>query len=427
MKVLIVSHNVLGLDGNMGKTLHTYFRDWRKEDLCQLYFHSEVPTTHLCEQYFQITDFDLVNAFRFRKPGRALTAADVQEERKTTRTDTGTAAQIYQAAQKRKPWMYAARNGLWRLGAWKTRELDAWMKQQKPDVIFFASGDYVFSYRVALYLAEKYDLPLVTAVFDDYYFQRGKDRSPLAKWNTRVFRKTMERMMKTSGGAAYVHPAMKRAYDKAFGTEGQVLFTAAACGEATGESHTPPRITYLGGLGLKRHEALVETGRLLKQLAPDGSVLLDVYSGEKDPAILKCMTEENGIRFHGAVSAAEVHRIEAESDLLLLAESLDPALLERLRYSLSTKVAEYLGSGRCMVAYGPREAGSISYLLEEGGLCVAATPEELEETLREVLFDPEKRRVYARRQLALAEKNHTAARNSAVVRQVLEQAAEKRA
>lgn len=424
MKVLIVSHNVLGLDGNMGKTLHAYFQDWKTEDLCQLYFHSEVPTTHLCEEYFRITDFDLVNALRLHRPGTPLAAADIQEERTTTRTDTGAAAQVYQAAQKRAPWMYACRNALWRLGAWKTKELDAWMRQQKPDVIFYASGDYVFSFRVVAYLAEKYRLPVVTAVFDDYYFYRGTDRSLLAKWNTRVFRKTMEEMMARSAGTVYVHPAMQRAYDAAFGGHGQVLFTTAERAEAVGPEDGPVRVSYLGGLGLKRHEALLEVGRLLQKLAP--GTLLDVYSAEKRPEVLRELTEENGIRFHGAVSAAEVGRVEAESHVLLLAESFAPELTERLRYSLSTKVAEYLASNRCMLAYGPKEAGSISYLREYGGLCVATTPEELEQALREVLSSPEKRRGYAAKQLELAACNHTTERNSGLLRDVLEQAAKTR-
>ena len=422
MKVLIVSHNVISLDGNMGKTLHAYFHDWAPEDLCQIYFHSEVPTTRLCEQYFRITDFDLVNAFRFRKPGTAFTRADIREERTTSRVDTGTAAQVYQAAQKRAPWMYFARNALWSLGAWKTKELDDWMERQRPDVIFFASGDYVFAYCVVRYLSEKYGIPVVTAVFDDYYVYRGESRSPLARWNTRVFRRTMEKMMKASKGTLYVHPAMCRAYDKAFQTHGRVLYASAACAEAPLEDGGPVRVSYLGGLGLKRYEALVQVGRLLRRLVPDGSVLLDVYSGERDPRILAQMTEENGIRFHGAVSAREVHRVEAESSILLLAESFAPELLERLRYSLSTKTAEYLASGRCMLAYGPREAGVIAYLLENGAGCVATSPEELKEKLREVLSSPEKRREYAARQLELARQNHAAPRNSAVLRETLENA-----
>ena len=350
----------------------------------------------------------------------------MQEERATTRTDTGTAAQIYQAAQKRRPWMYFARNALWALGAWKTAELDAWMGRQKPDVIFFASGDYVFSYRVVRHLAEKYRIPVVVSVVDDYYFYRGEERSPLAKWNTRVFRKTMEQMMKRAGGAVYVHPAMAKVYNRQFGTCGDVLYKTAEHLPGAGPDHPLPRVTYLGGLGLRRDEALLEVGRQLKRLVPDGSVLLDVYSADREPELLEQLTEENGIRFRGAVSPQEVQRVEAESDILLLAESRAPELTERLRYSLSTKVAEYLGSGRCMLAYGPKEAGSISYLAEAGGLCVATTPEELEACLREVLFSEDKRRQYAAKQLTLAETNHTAARNSAVVRETLEQAARTR-
>ena len=420
MKVLIVSHTVLSLDGNMGKTLRAYFQDWCPEDLCQLYFQSEVPTTRLCERYFRVTDMDLVNALRFRKPGQVFGPKDIQEERRTSWAATAREDQLYRIGKKRSPMTTWGRNALWRLGAWKTKELDAWMQQQKPDVIFYASGDYVFSFRVVQYLAEKYGIPVVTAVFDDYYFHRSENSSLLAKWNTKVFRKTMERMMKTAAGAVYVHPAMQKAYDGVFGRRGQVLYTAAERTQSIEPETGSVRITYLGGLGLKRDEALLEVSRLLNKL--DSSVLLDVYSDESRPEILKHLTEENGIRFHGAASASEVRRIEAESHILLLAESQDPALLERLRYSLSTKVAEYLGSGRCMLAYGPKEAGSISYLLAEGGLCVATSPVELEEKLREVLTSPEARQTYAKAQLVLAEKNHTLQRNSAVLKEVLKQA-----
>lgn len=422
MKVLIVSHNVIGLDGSMGKTLCSYFRDWASADLCQIYFHSEVPTTHLCEQYYRVTDVDLVNALRFRKPGRVLTREDIQEDRATTRVDAGTTAKVYQAGRRRTPLMIFARNALWGLGAWKTKELDAWMERQKPDVIFFASGDYVFAYRVVQYLAQKYHLPVVVNVVDDFYFYRGPYHSPLAFWNTRVFRSTMERMMKTAEGALYIHPAMEKAYGKVFGRSGQVLYKTAERFGSLHEESGPLRISYLGALGMQRDQVLVEMGRLLLRLIPDGSVMIDVYSGESRPEILKHMTESNGIRMRGAVSAEEVLRVEAESSILILPESRDPATLGQLRYSLSTKVPEYLASGRCVLAYGPAEAGTLSYLLENQAACVATSPAELEEKLREILFSPEKRQAYAAGQLAVARQHHTQERNSAVLREVLENA-----
>ena len=426
MKVLIVSHNVFSMDSSMGKTLHAYFKGWAPEDLCQLYFYSEVPTTHLCANYFQVTDFDLVKAFLLRRPGRALTSADAQPDRTTARTDTGAASLVYQTAQKRAPWMYAARNGLWRLGAWNTRALDRWVRQQKPDVIFYASGDYAFSYRVTLHLAKTYHIPVVVSVMDDYYFYRGEYRTPLAHWNTRVLRRVTDRLMSVAGGAVYIIPSMQKLYDEKFGVPSRVLYKTAEWAPSTAPANTPVRISYLGGLDLFRHESLMDVGRLLRQLVPDGSVLLDVYSGEKDPALLQYMTEENGIRFRGAASPREVRTVLEESDILLMAESLRPELHERLRYALSTKTAECLGSGRCLLAYGPIESGTISYLAESGDLCVATDRQQLEARLREILFSDTARQHYAARQLALAEKNHNEAQNRAVLKDILELAVRKR-
>ena len=51
-KVLVVSHNVFGLNVGMGRTLYSYFDEWPQDRLCQLFFRSEVPTTYIYKQYF---------------------------------------------------------------------------------------------------------------------------------------------------------------------------------------------------------------------------------------------------------------------------------------------------------------------------------------------------------------------------------------
>ena len=423
-KVLIISHNVIGLNGNMGKTLHSYFEDWPKEKLCQLYFHSEVPTTYLCEQYFRVTDFDQVKAsYTFRRPGDVLTRKDIAPDRVTTRIDEGRKAAIYRKGIQRKPWIYLARNSIWKLGLWKSKQLDRWIRECKPDVIFYASGDYTFSYEIALYISKKYDLPLVISVVDDYYFQRPLDKGPLAWWNTWRFRKTMEKTMAHAKGAFYIHPVMEQMYREKFPMKSAVLYKGAPVCEMAEPVNETVRIAYFGGLGLQRDESLVEIGRTIQKLVPDGSVLLDVYSSESRPHVLERMTEENGIRFHGQISADEVVRIQAASNILVFAESMDPELRERLRCSLSTKIPEYLGSNRCMLAYGPAEAGSISYLLVNHAACVATNPKQLEDCLREILFSSDARRRYAEGQMGLALKNHGKERNHGVLRDILQAAA----
>lgn len=418
-KVLIISHNIIGLTSNMGKTLYTYFENWPTDKLCQLFFHSEVPTTHLCEEYFRITDFDNVNAIlRFRKPGTVLTANDIDEKRKTTRVDQCHAAQIYQKGRNRKPWMYIARNALWSLGLWQTKKLDAWLRQCKPDVIFFASGDYVFAYRVALHISKKYNIPLTTSVYDDYYFQRPGG-GLLAKWNTIRFRKTMEKTMARSAGCFYLHPIMEKMYGEKFPNRNGLLFTTAPLCQTQEPEPNPLRISYFGGLSLHRDTALIEIGRCVKKLIPDGSVLVDIYSGENRQDVLANIVPENGLRFCGMLSADEVAKAEENSNILLFVESSAPSLLERLRCSLSTKVGEYLAANRCILAYGPEEAGSIRYFLDCGGGCVVTDPAELEEKLRDILFSADVRSRYAQKQLQLAKKNHLPGRNRTVLVDIL--------
>ena len=59
-KVLVISHNVFSNTSNMGRTLKNFFIGWDKDSLAQLYLRSEIPTTNVCENYFRITDFDML-------------------------------------------------------------------------------------------------------------------------------------------------------------------------------------------------------------------------------------------------------------------------------------------------------------------------------------------------------------------------------
>lgn len=425
MKVLIISHNIISRTNNMGKTLLSYFDGWEADKLCQLFFQSEAPTTDCCGAYYRVNDVDIVKSLLCRKkPGKALGADDYSADGEL-RTDSEAAAGIYKVGKKRKPWMYLVRNAIWALNTWKTEALDNWLEECNPDVIFFASGDYVFPYRIVEYVSHKLNIPVVTAVFDDYYFYRPKSFSPIAKLNTYIFRKVFHRIMEQSSCALYVHPAMKKKYDEEFRVKSEVVYTSAEAVYIPEKDNEDINISYFGGLDLKRYESLIEIGKTLRRISPDGSLLLDVYSGEKRTEILKKLTIENGIRFMGSVGAEEVKEKQKQSNILVLAESVSPEILERIRYSLSTKAAEYLASGRCVLAYGPKDAGVISYLMENDAACVVTEPQKLEEALRKLINSPEQRKQYAKKQLELAYKNHRVDQNREKIRKLIYTAGEK--
>ena len=57
---------------------------------------------------------------------------------------------------------------MWKMGKWNSKTLKAWLKDFSPDFIFFASGDYAFSYRIAYSVSLQLQIPIVLWCFDDF-------------------------------------------------------------------------------------------------------------------------------------------------------------------------------------------------------------------------------------------------------------------
>ena len=151
---------------------------------------------------------------------------------------------------------------------------------------------------------------------------------------------------------------------------------------------------------------------------------LDVYSAETDPFFLKPLREHPGIRFHGAVPGDRVPEIIRKSRAVIHTESFDPEMRERVRYSLSTKIADSLASGTCLLAYGPVEVASMDYLIRNEAAFAAASPEELRRILPRLFTDDAEYRRIAGNAAALARKNHRPETTRETVRKALAEAAD---
>lgn len=419
MKILVVGHNVFSSTESMGKTLASYFGCFGVEDLAQFYIHSEVPTTGVCESYFRITDKEAVKSIFTRKSGRVFEKNDVDSSRATSRTDAGLTAQIYQFGRKRSPLIYLARNMVWRFSAWKSKALLKWLDDFAPDAVFFASGDYSFMYRIALDIAKEREIPLFVSCMDDYYLNNTNKGSLLGKLVHRSFMKQVRRTMRYAEALFVICDKMAAEYSKLFEKKCFVLHTSTSIKEPLTEKKNN-RIAYLGNLGLNRHLQLIEIGRALKKLnIENGPKVLDVYSAETRDEVLEKMTPENGIVFHGAVNAHEVQRIIGESLAVIHTESFEEAIKERVRYSVSTKIADSLASGTCLIAYGPSDVASIEYLRENNAAFVISEDDDITERLREIITNADLRKFIEANAVMLAKKNHDERNNGDLIVKVI--------
>lgn len=421
MRVLIVSHNPFCRTNNMGKTLLSYFFGFQPEQIAQFYIHSEDPTDDsVCRNYYRFTDKDaLKSLIPGRSRGKIFRRDEIRTETAQAAAESGVAGAAYQFGRKRTAGIFAARNALWKLARWNTPRLWEWVDDFAPDVIFFASGDYSFAYDIALAMADHTGKPLVVLCVDDFYLYNRNEHTALGRLTHRMFMKTVRKTMDRAAELYVISESMKREYGKLFGKPCRVLHTPAARKEVPSREQT--QLSYIGNLGLKRHAQIIRMGRALKNLHEPGCPRwIDVYSGERDPEILKHLTEENGIRFHGLISPAQVLEVMGRSMAVIHTESFDADTVPIVRFSVSTKIAESLMYGPCLIAFGPGGIASVDYLKEHDAAFVIDDPDRLEDGLRRILTDEALRQRTVENARALARRNHDADINSANVRHWLE-------
>lgn len=404
MRILIVSHNLLSHTSNMGKTMMSYFCGIEGMEMAQFYIHSEIPTdSSVCRNYYRFTDKDAIHSLNpFGTYGNIFGAEDIRPDRLISRTDSGLLNTAYRIGAKRSAFIYAARNLLWKLGRWNTPKFWKWVEEFSPDVIFFASGDYAFMYDIARKIAEHVDRPLVVACVDDYYLHNRNIDSLLGRLQHRLFLQTVRKTMARADRIFAICESMKEAYEKLFQKQCYVLHTAASSAGETEPVACSGQISYLGNLSLGRAEQLVTMGRAMKK----NNGWIDVYSGEKDRQYLKGLTAENGIRFHGGVSSAEVLKVMTSSKAVIHTESFETQFQNITRHSVSTKIADSLMNGPCIIAYGPEGIASIDYLKENRAAYVISDSAYLEPGLREILSNTALRNEIVINARILANKNH---------------------
>ena len=408
MKILIVSHNVLSPSSGMGKTLLSYFSDFDPSELSQIYIHSEVPIdASVCTRYFRFTDTDALFA---RLPGlrigRTFGAQEIETDRNSSRTDTGHMGDLYQYGRKRSPFIYLIRNLIWKTAFWNTKLLKNWLADFRPDAVFFAAGDYAFMYDIARRIAEKLEIPMITVCLDDYYCNNTNAGRFLGGAAHAAFMRSVRRAMQRTRLLLVICDAMQARYSEMFSVPCRTLYTGAFRRE-TEPAPAGRQISYIGNLGHLRHRELLQLGRALKSLAlPDGPQVIDVYSAEKRPEILRELTEENGVRFHGMAAPETVPGIMAQSMAVVHVESFDPRETARVKYSVSTKIADSLMNGPPMIAFGPQGIASIDYLQAHHAAFVISDPAALPEVLRRFFADAAVREEILSNARALAEANH---------------------
>lgn len=406
-RILIISHNPINTTDNMGKTLGNIFSGFDEKELCQLYFREQNVEAKNCEKFFCIDDVSMVKSVinRFYKTGKIVKNNTIIKKPNEAEEE------IFQKGKKRTGSIYILRNLLWRIGKWNTKELKAWLKEMNPSAIFFAAGDYTFSFNIALKISKMFNIPLYVYYTDEYYRKDSTENKLISRIAKSQYRRVFRKIMKNCKNYFTITQNMLEFYEKEFSKRGMLLvnITELYFEPQKYSDKTSLNISYIGNLGYGRWKNIIEIKEMIDEINSNARTRynLKVYSGEKDKNILTAIkTSLNTEEYQGEISKEAVIEKMKDADILIHVEGFEEVNKERVKYSLSTKIPDILASKRIMLAYGPKDVASIQYIYDNNVGLIANNKEELKTILQDLIENKIDVKQILENANNLIEKNH---------------------
>ncbi len=409
MKVLIFSQTPWRNDNSFGSSYTGIFGGMDDLEFANIYCRAGLPQNDICKRHFYISEKALIkNWLDKRVPtGWEIDTVDSPD-------DLNREPKVYNRARRLR-WqiLYWARDLLWLVSRWQSRELNAFIDNFDADILFFPLYYSNYTNRVARYIVKRAQKKLIIYISDDNYTLRQFSLSPLYWINRFIIRPQVKDMIGRCALLYVISDVQKRVYERIFGKETKVLTKGADFTrkpKSSPREDGPLRLLFTGNIGSGRWKVLGEIAKSLKEMNAGGQkAVLDIYTlTPVSRRMAAALNVPGSAAVHGAVSAARVKELQSGADVLVHVESFE--LKERLKTycSFSTKIVDYAHMAKCILAAGPEEVASIRHLAENDAAIVAVSRREIPEKLKEMVETPGILTEYADKAWACGERNYQA-------------------
>jgi glycosyltransferase involved in cell wall biosynthesis len=365
-RVLVVGHTPFSRVTGTAMTLSNLFAGWPKDRLAQVYTAGMTPSTEVCEDYFAFPARDHYPAAQYR--AMRMLGWDGRSPLKESRP-----VAAMQAAADRDPTVakiYSHVRAIADLSPVHiTEELTNFMRQFRPDLIYSMLGSVRLT-KITAVAARICGVPVMPHFTDDW--PTTLYSSELFGRADRAVRKEVERIIRLAPLGMVISRPMAEEYHRRHGIEFAPFVNCVDetyFGSPRDEVATPGRTTelvYVGALHLNRWQSLVDIGAALEEVAPAGSpARLTIHAPQRD---LDEHREHFGhlprVRLGPALESHEVPAALRSASVLVHIESFDEDVRRYTRFSVSTKIPQYLAAARPILGYGPAEVASINHIRE---------------------------------------------------------------
>ncbi|MBI4994127.1 hypothetical protein HZC21_00575 [Candidatus Peregrinibacteria bacterium] len=297
-----------------------------------------------------------------------------------------------------------------------SRELEKFINDFKPEVIYTILGSLSYI-RLVKKVAEKYNLPVVIHMMDDW---------PAVRYRGEL--KELRDLIKNSAVCLGICDSMCKAYEKRYNRKFLPFANALDsetwlnCARKNWHRASPFKLLYAGALMPDSQlGSLMDVCDAVFELNKNGfDVEMEIYAPWFSAKHYRGELERKGcVRVFDAPVKMDSEELFSKADLLILPVNFDKATVEYVKYSMPTKVPAYMFSGTPTLAYGPASVASIEYAHEWAYCVTKRNKSELCGAIKLLVSDEKLREELARRAQKMAIERHDRAKISKEFQKVL--------
>ena len=372
IRVLTISMNAW--NDNVMNTLPTLFQDCDPDNIYAIYCRTEIPNTKRCNNFLSISEINVVRKFFHRKiescqrVGSGGYVADnkiVDIESKVRllykKVDNGLFSLI--------------RDLLWTKRTWKEDVLEKFVDSSKADKIFVNVSSSIHTNKIALWATKRLNVPVILMFGDDNLTYKASPKNLFALLHRYLIRKFVFKLIEHSSKVFVISPKMKVEYDKLLGIKTEILTKPITIKDVKPLSQNTEkneiRMLYCGNLLYGRDEVLLKLIEALNRYEYSRNVHLDIYTHTNLSSKKRRRFNTRHSAIHPVVSREVLIDLIDSSDVLVFPESSKPRHRRTTRLSFSTKLTDYLGSGKLIFAIGSENVASMDYLIKNNAAIFA--------------------------------------------------------
>lgn len=409
IKVLFITHAPWRNDTSIGNSYSNIFAgmDDRLE-FAQIYIRDGMPENNLVNKYFHISEQDLIKSVFTRKA--------VGTELKNVGQHNNKPEQFSKSYNTMRSlrWniLLLARDIIGVLGQWKSSELDAFLDEYKPDIIFGALSFLPIVNKLMVYSKKRTSASLIVYPWDDWYHVNKNTYSPF--YYIRIFleRYYIRRCVDQAAMMYTITEQMRDEYTKMFGKPCKVLRKGYSFDHRPiykNNDLSTINMIYAGNIGDNRWKTLAALASVIENSNKMYSTQIHLKIHTLTPINADMEQQLNILNVSEIgrpLAATEVNDVLAKADVLVHVEPTDSVMLENCRLSFSTKIVDYLHSAKCILAVGGENA-SMRYLKENDAAIVGNTYDEIEKAIKRIATNPDIVNEYSNKAWQCGCRNHS--------------------